>query len=221
MLVPGGSPAYIKSVLTECIPILSAEIEKYLHGDDDYESIVDHLKRCTELCKKSVRENDRLDRFGFNEEIKFFVHTDNEWKQVLFQHLRFKSGVVPDWEEQFDVRKNFYIQLGELFTTALSWHQKSPEPSEKPYSWDSPNAGLEISELVFLLCQKSELVKINKELGGSFSKFRKEFFWLFGLSDKRYDQNISDILNRKKDQHFIDWLAGLMPNTAPELSKKK
>ena len=221
MAVPGGSPSYIKSKLTECLEILKIEIADYLQGVTDFENITDCLECGIDLCQKGSKENDRMNRLSFNERIEFYVNTGNDWQGVSFQFIKFDQVAAIDWEEHFDIRKDFYRDMVEVLSKALEWHRRKPEPSTSPYTWDSANAEMEATELLYLLCKKGELIKINKESGGSFAKFRKEFFGLFGLSGKRYDQNVSEILKRKKDKHFIDTLAELMPNTAPVPPEKK
>ncbi|NOT50223.1 MAG: hypothetical protein HOP10_02990 [Chitinophagaceae bacterium] len=220
MAIPGGSPSYVKGKLHECFDVLDSEIKKYLESSDGFETIYDVLNTCTELCKKAKSENDSDNRFTFDEKIKFWVDPKDEWHRVMYQYLSFSKNVAIDFKEHFDIRKSFYSELFEKFSAALDWHRYKPDISEKPYTWDSSKAELEISELVYLICEKAELIKYNKALRGSFPKFRREFFGLFGLSDERYNQNKSDILKRKKDDHFIDELARLMPNTAPEIETK-
>ena len=78
-----------------------------------------------------------------------------------------------------------------------------PDPSKKPYSWESPNPELDISELLYILYRTSNQLKIDFSAGGSFPKFKREFFNLFGLSDKDYDKKVKLIHKRKRGEHLI------------------
>ena len=212
--IPGGTPTYLKSLLKEEVfDYLATTLKQYLQGDDDYETISNCLTRSIDLCKKAVEENDRQNRYTFSEGIKFLIGTGDDWHPVLFSHLKLATDAAIDWEEHFDIRKGFYEKMKEEFSSALDWHLKKADPSAKPYAWDSKNPDLEISELIYLLYYHAHRIKINSDAGGSFAKFKRDFFGLFGRTDENYNLKVIQITKRKKDAHFVDELATLMPNT--------
>jgi hypothetical protein len=219
--VLGGTPSYLKSRLTDCEKQFAIAIKKLLHSKHDFESISLILTRCMDISVKAVKETNFNNAYTKNEKIDFKVYSNKRWRPVLFSFLVFDKMPYIDFREHVDIRRDFYNELLSAFLNAFAQHRQKPDLSKKPYSWDSKSAELEATELLYLLVKKSELIKIDSEAGGSFAKLKKEFFGLFGLSDKRYDQNVSEIRKRKKDKHFIDRLAELMPNTAPKPPEKQ
>jgi hypothetical protein len=219
--IPPGKPSYLKGKLTDHLKTFKRDIMKYVQGEDDYESIKRTLAGCLQKCQSAFAASNIYDTLSFYDTIFFMVDINGEWKQVFYDHLQFLNSARESFYEHFDIRIGLYNQLLNTLTESLQWHLQGKSDSKKPYRWDSKKAEREISELIYLLCEKGEIIQIDKNEGGSFAKFKKGFFSLFGLDDKRYSHHVSEILKRKKDQHFIDSLAALMPNTLPTIKKKK
>lgn len=220
--VPMGSMLYAKKSLKECYTILTDEVKKYILGDDDFDGINQTLDRCIEKCIQAAEKHNIYDIFTFDQNVRTHVYREEKWYPTLFHYLDWSESYLhEDVKEHYNLRNGFFDKMVATLTNVQQIHQLRPDPTKKPYTWDSPNAELELSELIYLLCKKSELIKINPEHGGSFAKFKKESFGLYGLDDKNYDKKLSQILDQKKDKHFIDILAGYMPNTSPAPPKKK
>lgn len=212
MIVPGGIPSYVKSKLTECYEILKPEISNYPQSDNDYENILEQLEICIELCKNAAAEIDRDNRFAFNEKINFYVKIDETYRQALFNWLQLPGEFLIDLEEHFDTRKHFFLELEKELTSAINAHKQKTDLATKPYYWDSPNAELEISEILYVLHTLLSRIKITKAKGASFAKFNRDFFGLFGLTDSNYSKKIYQIRDRKLNESFINEMASSMEN---------
>lgn len=93
--------------------------------------------------------------------------------------------------------------MAETLIKARQQHHFKPDPSIKPYSWESKNPELDISELLYIIYRTSKQSKIDFSARGSFPKSKRKFFNLFGLGDKDYDKKIKLIRNRKRGEHLI------------------
>jgi hypothetical protein len=113
-------------------------------------------------------------------------------------------------KQQFTIRKGFFDKLGKTLDKVLQTHQLQPESSKKPYGWDSPNSELEVSELVYTLHILAARIRMNEKAGGTFAKFKRDFFGLFGLDDKVYNKKVDTIKERKINDHFLNEMARIL-----------
>jgi len=202
--VPLGSASYTMEVLKECHAILSGESLKYIQGEDDFNSISETLDRCIEKYNEGFEKHNLEDIFTLEQNIDIQVYKEEKWYPTLFQYVQWPQlSLYEDLKEHFNIRKGFFDMMTKTLVKARQQHHFKPDPSKKPYSWESPNPELDISELLYILYRTSNQLKIDFSAGGSFSKFKREFFTLFGLSDKDYDKKVKLIHKRKRGEHFI------------------
>ncbi len=210
--VPVGSPSYVLGTLKEWSKTFELASLQFIYGDDDFNSITDTLNRCIEKCSQGHDTHNIDNIFTFKQDIKFEVYKDRKWHPTMFQYLGWPDiSLYEDFKEHLNIRRGFFSQLIKTLTKAKELHCFRPDLTNSPYKWDSSNPELEISELIYLLCKKAELIKIDTERGGSFAKFKRDFFTLFGLSDKDYEKKVSQVLARKKNNHFVIKLSTLLP----------
>lgn len=208
MAVPPGSPSYVNSKLKDCYNILSDEVMNYINGTDDFDDISKALESSIEKCIQGAEENNINDIFTFDQNLIILIYNKGKWFRTLFQYLQWPiPALYENLQENFNVRKGFFDKMGKTLNKALESHKLDPDPATKPYTWDSPNAELEITELLYIIYRTSGQLKIDFKSGGSFPKFKRDFFKLFGLADKNYDKKVGDILKRKKGQHFVNHLS--------------
>jgi hypothetical protein len=203
----GGDATTINSMLKKCYAVLNEEADKLVRGDDDFESIAASLRRCVDQCERGSEQNNINDQFTFDQNLRIQVLKDGEWRQTLFQHLAMTAPIHEDLKEHFNVRKGFFDKMGKSLGKLLVSHQAPPDIQRWPYSLDTSNPELDLSELLYTLYRVTTKLKIDDKAGGTFPKFKRDFFQLFGLSDKDYDKKIIQIRNRKINEHFLNDLA--------------
>lgn len=205
--------SYAKTTLTEKLVFFTIEAKKYLQSEDEYEGIADSLQRCIDLCSNARNKNNLNDHFSSDREVNFYAYWNDHPLSMPFQCFSFDRNALLDLEEHFSIRKGFYEQMIEMLSKALIWHKERPIPSKKPYSLDSLNPELDVSEVLYTLYRVSKQLLIDFDAGGSFPKFKKDFFGLFGLSDKDYDKKIIQIQKRKRGDDFIRDMANKLEDS--------
>lgn len=202
--VPLGSASYAMVVLKEYYATLSDDIKNYTQGEDDFESIGETLDRSIEICIQGYEKHNLEDIFTVEQNIDIQAYKEGDWYRTQFKYLQWPQlSLYEDLKEHFNIRKGFFDKMAKMLTKTREKHYLKPDPSKKPYSWESQNPELDISELLYILYRTSNQLKINFSAGGSFPKFKRDFFNLFGLSDKDYDKKVKLILKRKRGEHFI------------------
>lgn len=202
--VPLGSASYAMEILKECSAIISDEARNYIHGEDDFDSISETLDRCIEKCSQGYEKHNLEDIFTLDQNTAIQIYKEEKWHPTQFKYLQWPLlSLYEDLKEHYNIRKGFFDKLTKTLDKVRREHHLKPDPSKKPYRWESPNPELDISELLYILYRTSNQLKIDFSAGGSFSKFKREFFALFGLSDKDYDKKVKLILKRKRGQHLI------------------
>ncbi len=207
MVIQPGSGSYTLSTLKDCHKILSDELTKFIQGPESFDVITNSLIHCIEKCNRGFAENNFNEIFTFDQDLVFKVYNNGNWRPRKFQYLQWPIiSIYEDFKEHFNIRKGFFDKMLGTLGEVLDLHQKKPDINKSPYSWESPNAELEISELLYIIYRTSGQLKFNLKDGGTFPKFKRDFFKLFGLSDKNYDKKVLQILARKRGEHFIDIL---------------
>lgn len=85
----------------------------------------------------------------------------------------------------------------------LQWSQLSLYEDLKEHFKIRKGLFDKMGELLYILYRTSNQLKIDFSDGGSFSKFKRDFFNLFGLSDKDYDKKVKLVLKRKRSGYLI------------------
>jgi len=200
-------PNYTKSMMEEYRPELYNALEPFVSGELDYSEITSILKFLKERCEYLVAQNDPNNELAYVGNFNWYVEYDKNICPIPFYHLDFDREVYEILRLHFNLRMNFYEDLARMLADKLNDHLWIPSPDKSAYGWNSPNAELEVSELIFVLNHLAQRININTKAGGSFPKFRKQFFELFGLSDKDYSKKVDQVKKRKKNENFVTELA--------------
>ena len=217
ILVPGGKPSGIKSIFQEYLKYLEISLDEYLNSEaDGYYSINEMLVETRNLCIALLKKNDISRSLSYHEnEIKFLtIDSSGNWLRLYIGQIIMDKTVEDELLDHFSIRQEFYHELIEIIDKKIVSHLYIPSFPQKPYRWKSENPHLEIAELLYALLQKR--IEIKEGEKGSYAKFVKEFYNLFGLDDGPYHQKLQII--RKRDQK-ISWLQEL-PDYINSLPKK-
>lgn len=202
ILVPGGNPPYIQSILKKALKQLSDSIDDYVANYEDYFSIRITLERIKDKCIFLSKKNDIHKSFPYEvNEIKYLTIHDGHRYRLFFEQLRFIQLIREQLIDHYSIRKEFFEELTEMIDKKLAGHLEIPAFPRKPYKWQSKNPHLEIAEL--LLALSNTRIKIKDGEKGSQSKLAKEFYNLFGLDDGLYHQKLQQVRNRKGNQSWL------------------
>ncbi|MFI5188318.1 MAG: hypothetical protein ACHQF0_16425, partial [Chitinophagales bacterium] len=119
IIVPGGDTNYIKDILIEIYELLSRELTKYVHSDENYDSITEGVKALKEKSERAFGENNRTDQLTFENSFQYKVYDGRIWDDVPVQWLEFAPSVIHKLNDHIDLRKGFFNLLVKLFDRAL------------------------------------------------------------------------------------------------------
>lgn len=222
ILIPGGQTSYIHSVLNEWLDRLKLDLNDLIHEDLGYETISEQLNRIKIICTDALKSNDSSNRLKFPV-LDFLVQIDENWKSIPQYHLKLSQQVLEEIYEHLELRKTFFREILDHADILITEHQKATDLEKRPYTWDSEKAKSEIAELVHAI--KHLRLKLNPDAGASDSKFRRDFYKLFGIEDTQHHQKLSDI--RKKEAHhsllheFVEFLESSIQKQKVETAKNQ
>lgn len=203
----GPRDNHTRPLLKEYTKILREAINDYTSGDADYDDIKNTLENLKTNCEKLASENDMGNELRYKGDFKWYVNLNGENYEVPGYHLDFSPIVLEQLSIHLNLRRNFYAEILAIINHELILHATKQTFKKSPYTWNSEHAELEIAELLSVLHYTMKRIQFNKEEGGSFPKFRKIFYELFGLSDSQYSKKINQVQKRKKGEHFVTEMA--------------
>ena len=156
MVIHPPQLALINSTLQECLKILSNEVTIYINGSDNFEKIAQTLQRCITVCNRAFGENNINNRMTFDQNFTVKIYKEEKWYPTSYSFLEWSNpSIYEDFRQHFNIRKDFFAEMLKPLTQGLEFHLSKSEPSKTLYSWDSPKAELEISELLYILYRTS------------------------------------------------------------------
>ena len=208
--VSSGTPSYLKSVLKDCIEILTNEIKKHVeeNTEADFDEVSKLLQTLIRLCYRFSVAYDFFDSLGFSQRHIFWVYHNGIWIIQPSQNLHFPQQILDELDNHYLLRKQFFEKLSGTIQEIDEWHHYVPSLLSQAYKWDSLHAELELAEVIEAI--EKHRLKINGDKGGSHLKFRKQFYGLFGLTGKSHNQKLQQIRQRKNEISFIKELARLV-----------
>jgi hypothetical protein len=222
MLVPGGNPVHIKSILLDVLTILAGSLEEYVYNYEDHYEIGKTLEVLKDKCISLSKKNDVYKSLPYKEnKITWFAVYKGGRYQLFFRQLILDETVRNEFSDHFSIRKEFFDEMIEMIDKKLLEHLEIPTYPKTPYKWESENPHLEIAELLHAIMQIR--VKIKEGEKGSNSKLAKEFYNLFGLDDGLFHSKLQQIRKRQNKKSWLqelpDYINSLQDNV--ESSKKK
>jgi hypothetical protein len=205
VIILGGDPGFIKSLLKDTAAKLCVALEAYVASDEEFETIRSSLQRCLEICQKGFDENNLQDDFTFDHCIKYNLYLQGAWTAVPIQCLSISGEVWQILTQHFNNRKGFFNKLKNVITAALEKHITLPSLTDSVCQWDSTDAAIEVAELFYVLTTVVPRIKPKDDI--SDSQFRKLFFNFFGLKEKDYANKCNRIMSRKNNKHFLSQLS--------------
>jgi len=221
--IPGGRPAYIRSLLQETIIILREELNVFINDTEtDLFTITQTLKEAKEKCILQSRSNDIYKSLDFYPNKIKYIFFDGSHQSVLYiENLNFSKEAAEELSDHFTIRKEFYEVLVDIIDKKLADLNEIPPFTRQPYKWTSDNPHFEIAELLYALINTR--IQIKEGETGSPAKLVKGFYNLFGYDDSTYHQKLQQIKKRKaKDswlQELPDFIASVLKRE--DSSKKK
>jgi hypothetical protein len=216
-----GTPAYVDGRLYAIYKALKKMLEEYLNSA---ESIINKkyefsLSR-NYICEALLTNHENIKKTDKANQIMLCDLNSNKTKPVTLNEVTLTQHIKNDFEQHLTVR-NRYLTLLNNYLEIVSERIEINEYKESLFTIGIADnkKEMKILELWLALQHQGFLGHLPDDIG--LSKKRKEFFAVFNLTDRNYNDRHNEIKKKKKLGDFLESLAETMKEIYDKKPRQK